>query len=90
LDTQIKKLFSYGIGYLAGMAVMTFLVAAIVFFVFCAVLGIISFITWSTSVVISHFSFVIRLSIGIGLAVSILSKEGRKFSKDFAEDVFKL
>jgi hypothetical protein len=89
----MKKVLAYGVGYLAGMTVMTLIVAPVVFCLFWMVIGIGSFVTWSLPAVVPSVWLVIRLSISIGWVVSIfflLSKEGNEAVKDFAEDVFKL
>jgi len=89
----MKKVFAYGVGYLAGMMLVTLVVAAVVFCLFWMLIGIASFVTWSIPVAIPSVWFAIRLSISIGWVVaifSVLSKEGLEAVKEFAEDAFKL
>jgi hypothetical protein len=89
----MKKVFAYGVGYLAGMMLVTLVVASVVFCLFWMLIGIASFVTWSIPVAIPSVWFAIRLSISIGWVVAIffvLSKEGLEAVKEFAEDAFKL
>jgi hypothetical protein len=89
----MKKVLAYGAGCLAGMLLVTLVVAAVVFCLFWMVIGIGSFVTWSLPVAVPSIWLAVRLSISIGWIVSIfflLSKEGNEAVKDFVEDVFKL